>query len=139
MNFRAKIQSGASGGVPLTPMIDVVFLLLCFFVTSQIFAQWETEIDITLPTAATGEVPQRLPGEVIINILPDGSTVVNGQPLTDAALAGMMHRLVEVFPGQPVLLRADRATAYEHIIHVLDACRQADIWNISFATIAPES
>ena len=61
--------------------MDVVFLLLCFFVTSQIFAQWETEIDVTLPTAETGEVPQRLPGEVIVNVLPDGRTVVNGQTL----------------------------------------------------------
>jgi biopolymer transport protein ExbD len=34
-------------------MMDVVFLLLCFFITTQIFAQWETEIDITLPTAST--------------------------------------------------------------------------------------
>ena len=50
-------------------MLDVVFLLLCFFITSQIFAQWETEIDITLPTAETGAVPQRLPGEIIINVL----------------------------------------------------------------------
>ena len=40
MNFRKKSPWTANPGVPLTPMIDVVFLLLCFFVTSQIFAQW---------------------------------------------------------------------------------------------------
>lgn len=137
MNFRRKIRSTPNPGVPLTPMIDVVFLLLCFFVTSQIFAQWETEIDITLPTAATGEMLQRLPGEVIINILADGTAVVNGQPMDDERLRAMMARLVELFPSQPVLLRADKATAYEHVVRVLDACRQADIWNISFATLAP--
>jgi biopolymer transport protein ExbD len=123
----------------LTPMIDVVFLLLCFFVTSQIFAQWETEIDVALPTAATGGMPQRLPGEVIINVRSDGTAVVNGQPLDDAQLRAMMDRLVELFPGQPVLLRADKSTAYEHVVRVLDTCRQADIWNISFATLAPGS
>lgn len=139
MNFLKKTATPASPGVPLTPMIDVVFLLLCFFVTSQIFAQWETEIDVALPTAQTGEIPQRLPGEVIINVLADGSTVVNGQRLADEELRGMMDRLVQLFPGQPVLLRADKATEYEHVVRVLDSCRQADIWNISFATLAPGS
>ncbi len=139
MNFLKKSGSPPSPGVPLTPMIDVVFLLLCFFVTSQIFAQWETEIDITLPTASTGTLPQRLPGEVVINVMADGTAVVNGQVLDDAQLRAMMDRLVELFPGQPVLLRADKATAYEHVVRILDTCRQADIWNLSFATLAPGS
>ncbi len=137
MNFQKKNWFPTNPGAPLTPMIDVVFLLLCFFVTSQIFAQWETEIDIALPTAATGDMPQRLPGEVIINVLADGTSVVNGQVLDDAQLRAMMDRLVELFPGQPVLLRADKTTDYEHVVRVLDTCRQADIWNISFATLAP--
>ena len=139
MNFQKKTLVPANPGVPLTPMIDVVFLLLCFFVTSQIFAQWETEIDVALPTAATGGMPQRLPGEVIVNVRADGATVVNGQTLDDTELRTMMDRLVELFPGQPVLLRADKSTAYEHVVRVLDTCRQADIWNISFATLAPGS
>ena len=139
MNFQKKKLFPANPGVPLTPMIDVVFLLLCFFVTSQIFAQWETEIDVALPTAATGGMPQRLPGEVIVNVRADGATVVNGQTLDDAQLRAMMDRLVDLFPGQPVLLRADKPTAYEHVVRVLDTCRQADIWNISFATLAPGS
>ncbi|HAL91687.1 MAG TPA: biopolymer transporter ExbD [Verrucomicrobia bacterium] len=139
MNFQKKKLFPDNPGVPLTPMIDVVFLLLCFFVTSQIFAQWETEIDIALPTAATGGMPQRLPGEVIINVLADGTAVVNGQTMDNTRLRSMMDRLVELFPGQPVLLRADKATDYEHVVRVLDTCRQADIWNISFATLAPGS
>jgi biopolymer transport protein ExbD len=137
MNFLKKTSGPSSPGIPLTPMIDVVFLLLCFFVTSQIFAQWETEIDIALPTADTGTLPQRLPGEVIINVMADGTAVVNGQTLDEARLRAMMDRLVALFPGQPVLLRADKTTDYEHVIRVLDTCRQADIWNISFATLAP--
>ena len=137
MTFQKKKLFPTNPGVPLTPMIDVVFLLLCFFVTSQIFAQWETEIDVALPTAATGGMPQRLPGEVIVNVRADGSTVVNGQVLDDAQLRAMMDRLVQLFPGQPVLLRADKTTAFEHVVRVLDTCRQADVWNISFATLAP--
>lgn len=137
MNFRKQLKTEAVG-FQLAPMIDVVFLLLCFFITSQIFAQWETEIDITLPTAETGQVPERLPGEIIINIRSDGETIINAQPVPPAQLADMLTRVAEMFPGQPVLIRADRLTPYEEIIRVLDLCRQADIWNISFATGVPE-
>jgi len=138
VNFRRQFRA-ESPGFQLAPMIDVVFLLLCFFVASQLFAQWEAEIDVALPTARTGRAPQRLPGEVILNILRDGRVVVSGQPLDEAGLSGLLRRLVAVFPGQAVVLRADRATAYEHVIRVLDQCRQADLWNISFATALPES
>lgn len=137
MNFRAS-QKTESMGFQLTPMMDVVFLLLCFFVTSQVFSQWETEIDITLPTAQTGQTPQRLPGEIIINVRADGATLINGRALAEPELAETLKRLAQQFPGQPVLLRADKTTAYEHVIRVLDLCRQADIWNISFATAVPE-
>lgn len=137
MNFRKQLKPEAVG-FQLAPMIDVVFLLLCFFVTSQIFAQWETEIDITLPTAETGQVTERLPGELIINIRDDGGLVVNAREVGEAQLQEMLERVSTLFPGQPVLIRADRTTAYEEVIRVLDLCRQADIWNISFATGVPE-
>lgn len=138
MNFRQTARA-EQPGFQMTPMIDVVFLLLCFFVTSQLFAQWEAEIDIALPTAQTGELPQRLPGELIINITEDGRTVINSRELARPDLGEMLAELAEMFPGQPVIVRADRATPYERIIEVLDLCRRADIWNISFATTLPES
>ena len=137
MNFRGKNRPELPG-FQMTPMIDVVFLLLTFFVTSQVFSQWEAEIDITLPTAQTSQTPQRLPGEIIVNILKTGETVVNGRTLDEPSLGNMLKQLAQMFPGQPILLRADKATAYEHVIRVLDLCRQADIWNISFATGVPE-
>lgn len=137
MRFNSK-QKQENMSFQITPMIDVVFLLLFFFITSQLFSQWETEIDITLPTAETGETPQRLPGEIILNVLNNGDIVVNGRSLSDSELASMLNRLSENFPGQPVLIRADKATAYENVVKVLDRCRQADIWNISFATGVPD-
>ena len=135
------IKAGRSEtqGAFMAPMMDVVFLLLCFFMTSQLFAQWETEIDVQLPTAETGQLPQRAPGEIIINLRADGTPVVHAQVLDEAALSGLLHRVSDLWPGQPVLIRADRATAYEHVIRVLDACRRADIWNISFATAMPDA
>jgi len=119
-------------------MVDIVFILVFFFVTTQLFSQWETEMDITLPTARTGTLPQRLPGEIIINITRDGSYVVNARRLTESELGTLLHRLASLFPGQPVVIRADRRARYGEIIRVLDLCRDADIWNISFAALPPE-
>jgi biopolymer transport protein ExbD len=79
VNFRARLKPDPVG-FQMTPMIDVVFLLLCFFVTSQVFSQWEAEVDITLPTARTSEAPQRLPGEIIINILKTAPPWSTGAP-----------------------------------------------------------
>lgn len=138
MNFRRRSKR-SQVGFQLAPMIDIMFLLLCFFIAAQIYAQWETEIDITLPTASTGEMPERLPSEIIINIRSDGTHVVNQRELDSAGVAELLDRIVELYPGQPIVLRADLQTPYEFIIRTLDLCRQADLWNISFATIDPDS
>jgi len=132
MNFRGKHQP-APIAFQIAPMVDFLLVLLCYSIVSQIFTQWEAELDVKLPTAQTAQIEQRLPGEIILNVMRNGRTVVNGRTLSDAELSVLLNRLVELFPGQPVLLRADKQTAYEHVIKVLDLCRQADIWNISFA------
>jgi biopolymer transport protein ExbD len=138
MNFKSKYTQELPS-FQMTPMIDIVFLMLCFFITTQVFSQWETEIDVKLPTAKTGELPGRLPGEIIINVMRDGAIVVNRQQLGESGLSALLERIVKMFPGQSVLIRADKEVPYKHIIGVIDECRKADLWNISFATGVPES
>lgn len=133
MNFRGKHQPNPIA-FQIAPMVDFLLVLLCYSIMSQIFTQWEAELDVKLPTASTAKIEQRLPGEIILNIMRNGDTVVNGRTLNDRELSALLKRLVQLFEGQPVLVRADRQTDYEHVIKVLDLCRQADIWNISFAT-----
>lgn len=133
MRFRAKFRQDLPG-FQIAPMVDVIFNLLCFFLVGQIFSTWETELDVKVPTAQTGQVSNRLPGEVIINIRQDGTIVVNKQSLDEPGLRSLLGKIVKMFPGQPVLIRADKGTAYGHVVKVLDLCRQTDIWNISFAT-----
>ena len=138
MNFRKKSR-GVLPTFQMTAMMDVVFLLLCFFITTSVFSQWEYEIDISLPSAQSGKVPDRLPGEIIINITQDGRVSVNQQDLTLDALKSRLDRLARYFPGQPVVLRADKETRYEDLIKVVDTCRKADIWNFSMATSEDKS
>ncbi len=138
MRFRPRFRADPVG-FQIAPMLDVVFQLLAFFLLTSVYSAWENEISIALPTAQTATTPQRLPGEIIINIVNNGTVIVNGRTLDDPAIASLLKRLASLFPGQPVIIRADKATAYEHVIHVLDLCRKADIWNISFATGVPET
>ena len=138
MNFR-KVRRGALPSFQMTSMMDLIFLMLFFFVTTSVFSQWEYEIDISLPSAQSGKVPDRLPGEIIINISKDGRVSINQQDLTMDALKTRLDRLVQYFPGQPVVLRADKATSYEDLIKVIDTCRKADVWNFSMATSEDKS
>ena len=133
MNFRKKNRS-VLPTFQMTSMMDIIFLLLFFFITTSIFSQWEYEVNITLPSAKSGKVPDRLPGEIIVNITKDGRVSVNQQDLTLEALKSRLDRLAHYFPGQPVVLRADKETRYNDLIKVVDTCRRADIWNFSLAT-----
>lgn len=137
MKFNARNRSELPS-FQIAPMIDIIFLLLCFFMATMVYAQWEREVDIVLPSAQTGEVPDRLPGEIIINIARDGTITINRQVLDLEALRSLLTRLARLFQGQPVVLRADADTRYEALMAVMDACRQSDIYNISFATREPE-
>jgi biopolymer transport protein ExbD len=119
----------------LTSMLDVIFLLLCFFVTASVFSQWENEIAISLPAATSAETPGRLPGEVILNVAKDGSVTVNARKLTLDDLGSRLKKVAEFYPGQPVVIRADRDTSYSALVDVIDTCRNVGVWNFSLATV----
>ena len=133
MNFRKK-QRARPQGLQMTALMDVIFLLLCFFVTTSVFSQWESEIAIALPSAKSATVPGRMPGEIILNVSSQGVVTINGQVLTLEDLTSRLSRLSKLYPGQPVVIRADKETSYESLVAVIDACRTADVWNFSLAT-----
>ena len=133
MKFRRNTRSKAPG-LALTSMLDVIFLLLCFFVAVSVFSQWENEISIKLPSAETSDEPDRLPGEIIVNLAKDGTVVVNGKLLELADLQARLKKVAKFYPGQPVIIRADKELAYEKLVKVIDTCRAADVWNFSLAT-----
>lgn len=118
----------------LTSMLDVIFLLLCFFVTVSVYSQWESEISIKLPNAKTSDEPERFPGEIIVNLDKLGTIKVNSSPMSLEELESRLKRISKFYPGQPVIIRADREVRYEDLVKVIDACRAGDVWNFSLAT-----
>ena len=136
MKFSGRDRRRAKApALALTSMLDVIFLLLCFFVTASVFSQWESEISISLPAASSSETPSRLPGEVILNVARDGSVTVNAKKLTLNDLGERLRKVADFYPGQPVVIRADRETSYDSLVKVLDTCRVAGVWNFSLATV----
>lgn len=127
-------QKPALPGFQITPMLDVVFLLLCFFVATSIYSQWESAMDIQLPTADTSVVPDRLPGEIIVNVDEEGEIRVNERVLTPDELLRRCRMLAKNFPGQSIVIRGDKRTAYDNVARVFDICRKADIRGIRLST-----
>ena len=133
MKFKVEQKSRAPV-LALTSMLDVIFLLLCFFVTVSVFSQWESEISIKLPVSKTSEQPERLPGEIIVNLTKEGVVKVNGSVMPLSELKARLAKVAKFYPGQPVIIRADKDTRYESLVEVMDTCREADVWNFSLAT-----
>jgi biopolymer transport protein ExbD len=121
----------------LAPMIDIVLLLLCFFITSWQFSQSETELNVAVPTAQEGADPTRQRGEIIIHILADGSIRVEGTTVDLPKLAGQLSAIAKQYENQPVRIRGDGEVPYQRIVEVIDTCQKSGIWNISFATQRP--
>lgn len=138
MNFLSRVPQ-ESPTLPMAPMIDIIFLLLIFFITTSVFSRMENEITVTVPTAQSAETPRRELGELIINLKYDGGIVVNQRDMTQSQLLTLLSRLVDRYPDQAVIIRGDRLTQWESMVEVLDTCSQAGIWNFKFAALPPES
>lgn len=124
--------------IQLAPMIDILLLLLSFFIISYQFSQSETELDVSVPTAQEGADPERVRGEIIINVLPDGTIKVEGKEVDRKELLKNLSEIARQYKNQPVRIRGDSQLHWQRMVEVIDTCREAGIWNISFATQRPE-
>ena len=137
MNFRKELPEQGPG-FQMAPMVDIIFLLLIFFIAAAVYSQWETKLEIKVPTSETAQHRARFPGEAIVNIDKDGQFFLNSINFTPDRLAQVLAQLAKTYPDQPVVIRADRETHCRYLIQLLDICAKADIANISFATLSPE-
>ena len=135
-----------SAGKPdLTPMIDVVFLMLVFFmVTTQLIKQ-EADLGIQLPSEAVPTATPELPSRHIVDIMPDGSVLVNGGPTGDGTrgdliglsdmLAGLRMSADRLGKKTVVTIQADPYSPHFRAVDVLNACARANLKYVSFARV----
>jgi biopolymer transport protein ExbD len=124
--------------IELTPLIDMVFLLLIFFLVATTFHQTEREMQIALPAAASAGPISTALREIVINVDHDGRIIVSGRPLEPEDLRALVTEAVAANPEQKVTVRGDRTTAYANIVRVLDVCKDAGIQEPYLDTVIVE-
>jgi biopolymer transport protein ExbD len=118
---RDEDQEGAAL-VDLAPLVDVVFLLLIFFMVTATFQIDERDLTISVPDAENGNPLQDLPETIIVGVREDGSFSV-GQALLDREeLRGVLVKAKRKNERQRVIVRADRDVPFRHPVSVLDLC-----------------
>ena len=128
-------------GFNMTPMIDVVFLLIIFFLVSSHLARQENNIELKLPVASTGEedIDSETP-RLTINVKPDGTLLLAGRPIESSLLPKKLQTAAEENEGNiEVRIRGSRSAAYSNVEPVMLACTKAGIWKVSYAVYREES
>ena len=136
MKFRTVSRD--SPEISLTPLIDVVFLLLIFFMASTTFER-RSELRIELPEAGARASPQ---DDAVIRVVIDagGGVRVEGRALDDPRTATLRRALADAARGldsPPVFISADAQTPHQSVVTVMDAARQAGLYKLSFAARRP--
>ena len=130
-----KIDKGrALETLSLAPLIDVVFLLLVFFLVATRFAQEENELDVLLPSASKAQPMVIEPQELTINIQNSGAYFVGGKTVNQQELLLLLTSSVLNNPSQTVVIRADQRVEFVFVATAMDLCNQAGIFDYTVAT-----
>ncbi len=125
----------------MTPMIDVTFQLIIFFLVANNMLNQENQVPVSLPKAASGRQPSdELARHVTINILADGQLLLGSQPVDVAELG----RRIDFEAGQKgaeleVRIRSDRDVPYRFVEPSMTACAKSGVWKVMFAVTHKES
>ena len=136
MNF--KRQNREAVDVNLTPLIDIVFLLLIFFMVSTTFTK-ENHLSIDLPEAMA-EASDTLPQAIEILISASGEYSINDQTLINHQLDTLKRGLQKALAARqsaPVIITADAKTPHEAVVRAMDAAGQLGLVNLSITTRQP--
>lgn len=137
MKFRR--QRTEDEGINLTPLIDVVFLLLIFFMVSTTFTK-RTQLSVDLPEAV-GEKNSEAPRQIEIMISADGSYAVNDQALVNNKVETLKAAITKLADGDtkiPLVITADAKTPHQAVVQAMDAAGQLGFAHLSITTRQPD-
>lgn len=120
---------------PLAPIIDILFLLLIFFVTTSNFRAQEQQISVALPAAGSAEAAEASENELVVNVEADGTILIGPSEYTPQELRQTLRELVRDYPNERVVIRGDKDAAHGHIVRVMDTVRAAGVRNIIIAAV----
>lgn len=118
----------------LTPMIDIVLLLVIFFMVGTKFAdEDEKQYEINLPTVTDAQPLTGMPDELVVNVRRNGEFFLGTEQVTVEQLGTRLREAQRNFARQAVVVRGDADGPYQHVMTVLGICRQSRITNVQLA------
>jgi biopolymer transport protein ExbD len=116
-------QGRVLSALSMTPLIDVVFLLLIFFLVASRLSQEDREMDVPLPSAANAMPMTAEPQELVVNIDRRGALYVNNQNMQAEQFEQLLRESIRNNPlGQSVIIRADKRVQFQTPVNVMDIC-----------------
>ena len=127
---RRRGRDREASEVNLTPMLDVVFIMLIFFIVTASFVK-EAGIDVNRPDAATAERKEK--GNILVAISADDQIWIDRRLVDPRALRANIERMHAENPNGAVVIQADKKSTNGLLVQVMDASRQAGVKNVSIA------
>ncbi len=128
-------KGSALNTLSLTPLIDIVFLLLIFFLVATRFAEEEQEMDVMLPDASEAQPLTKKPRELFVNIDEKGAYYVTGKIVELPELEKILEAAYVNNPGRAsVVIRADRRVPLQYAVSVMNACKKTGIRDYRLTT-----
>jgi len=128
-----KRNDEGPGEIDLTPMLDVVFILLIFFIVTSVFVT-EAGIEVSKPEASTAEPKSK--DLILIAVSPDGDIWIDGEQVDPRFIRSRFELRLAESPNSSVVIQGDRAATNEHVMAILRAAREAEITSVSISTEA---
>jgi biopolymer transport protein ExbD len=129
MRFRSEEEENFS--LDLTPLVDVVFLLLIFFMVSTVFVDFKRQMDISLPTS-TSSLPSETEEPVKIELTVDKNIFLNGEKVTLEEFELALSE-IPLSKNNAAVIRADKNLPYGHVIKIMGMLQSAKILDIGVA------
>ena len=111
----------------LTPLIDIIFILVLFFAVTSTFVDQKKGIQLTLPSASAIEQTKK---SVVISVDKNQRVHWNGKRINESAIQGKVVSLIKASPDQQIVLQADKSTPYVRVVSILDAIRNSGCYNV---------
>lgn len=135
INIRQSLRGGSrTTDINIAPLIDLVFLLLIFFLVTTSFVK-ETGIDVNRPTASTAMPKEK--GNILIGVDSDGRVFLEGRQIDIRSVQAHIERCLAENPESSIVIVADKNSHTGIVIRVMDQCRLAGAKNISIAAARP--
>ncbi len=122
-----KTNSDEQPSINLTPMIDIVFQLIIFFMVGTKFVEMERKIAVNVPAVRDAQTLTPAPEKRVINVYQDGQISLDRKPVTLDQLTAELAAEQRQYADLGVIVRGDAEGAFQNVADVLNACRQAGI------------